>query len=115
MTNAFSNLIAVKEEEGSLFVLMLDYFELKMNVSIEGLNGFELLEKLNLVDAPLRTEVFRAKDTRWGQKKYKSNNHSTTFKSSREKELEKRKIFYYTRLKRQRRDFHEQIYKGQCC
>ena len=47
---------------------MLDYFELKMNVSIEGLNGFELLEKLNLVDAPLRTEVFRAKDTRWGQK-----------------------------------------------
>ena len=39
-----------------------------VNVSIEGLNGFELLEKLNLVDAPLRTEVFRAKDTRWGQK-----------------------------------------------
>ena len=37
-----------------------------VNVSIEGLNGFELLEKLNLVDAPLRTEVFRVKDTRWG-------------------------------------------------
>lgn len=34
---------------------------------------------------------------------------------SREKELEKKKIYYYMRLKRQRRDFHEQIYKGQCC
>ena len=67
LTNLFSNFFAVKrqgrkEVHSCIFVLT-------MNVNIEGMNGFEVLEKLNLVDAPLRTEVFRAKDARSGHEK----------------------------------------------
>ena len=68
LTNVFSNFIAVKRQgrkkvHSCIFVFTIWI----MNVKIEGLNGFEVLEKLNLVDAPLRTEVFRAKDTRSGR------------------------------------------------
>lgn len=114
LNNLFSNFFAVKRQGRKEFHSCI--FVLTMNVNIEGMNGFEVLEKLNLVDAPLRTEVFRAKDKRSGYEK--ANNikmHTTNKIFSREKELEKKKIYYYTRLKRQRRDFHEQIYKGQCC
>ena len=45
---------------------------MNVTIEVEGLNTFELLEKLNLTDAPLRTEVFRAKDKRSGLNKGKN-------------------------------------------